>query len=216
MTRSTTAKINKYRFVRARAKQKHHLIKSKSCSDERGQLSRDVNYSPTSSITLHGMIKVHSTCTEDGDSGGPLIMMTGQVQGTDTGSPNTHSCSVNYQTFDVYFQPIATTISRATNTLGHSVAMLTSHGRSAPTVSGFLCPNPADSGSHYYTCRYSSYDSQGATTTSWNSSSGGSSSSTELSDTCATGQVNVTLTLTNPYGTLHKYASFSCPTSPPP
>ncbi len=112
-----------------------------------GQVSAlNATYSPTGSITLYGMIKVHGTCTEDGDSGGPLVMPAGQVQGTDTGSPNTHSCSVSHSTFNVYFQPITTTLARAKSALGNPVAMLTSHGRAAPTVTNFRCPDPNNSG----------------------------------------------------------------------
>lgn len=187
-----------------------------------GQVSAlNATYSPTGSITLYGMIKARGTCTEDGDSGGPLVMPAGQIQGTDTGSPNTHSCSISHSTFDVYFQPITTTLARAKSSLGSPVAMLTSHGRSAPTVTNFRCPDPNNSGVamgiHVYTCNFDDYDSQGETSMSWTTNTGASSTDVDVSGTCTTGQtVNVTLAISNPYGTATKPRSFTCPNYPMP
>lgn len=177
----------------------------------------NATYSPNISITLYGMIKVHGTCTEDGDSGGPLVMPTGQIQGTDTGSLNTHSCSVPYGAFNVYFQPIATTLNRAkSSTTGHpDFAMLTSHGRSAPTISNYLCPDLANSDPNLgiYACDFTSYDSQGKTDISWTASTGGSATVEQIFDRCSVSGplVSVTLTVSNPYGTTTKHSSFSCP-----
>lgn len=167
-------------------------------------------------VRIDGLIEVDGVCTDDGDSGGPLVTPALQVQGTDTGG-SSNSCPDS--SGDVtYYYPISTTLSLATTGVGGSpVAMLTSHGRSAPTVSTFACPDMANSGGHAYTCDYSSYDSQGKTDNSWTSNTGNSSTTSELSGTCSTGQVvNVTLAISNPYGTTYKYASFNCPTNPPP
>jgi streptogrisin C len=189
-----------------------------------GQItSRTATYSPTSSITLYNMIKVHSMCVEPGDSGGPLVMTGNQVQGTVTGSLNPQDCSIPYSTFDVYFQPIGTTLARAQTSLSvPAVAMLTSHGRSAPTIPLFQCPDAANSGttggSHIYACDIPNFDSQGNTTISWTSSTGASSTSSELDGSCTVPgpAVSVTLTITNPYGSLVRTASFACPTKPLP
>jgi streptogrisin C len=175
----------------------------------------NATYSPSGSITLYGMIKVHGTCTEDGDSGGPLVMPAGQIQGTDTGSPNTHSCSVSHSSFDVYFQPIGTTLARATSSLGSPVAMLTSHGRSAPTISNYLCPDSANSdpGLGIYACDFGSYDSQGKTDISWTASTGDSATVEQIFFRCHPYDppVNLTLTVSNPYGTTTKHTTFPCP-----
>jgi streptogrisin C len=177
----------------------------------------NATYSPTGSITLYGMIKVHGTCTEDGDSGGPLVMPTGQIQGTDTGSPNTHSCSVPHGAFNVYFQPIATTLNRAkSSTTGHpDFAMLTSHGRSAPTISNYLCPDSANSdpGLGIYACDFTSFDSQGGVGISWTASTGDSATVEQIFFRCHPSDppVNLTLAVSNPYGTTTKYTTFPCP-----
>jgi hypothetical protein len=175
----------------------------------------NATYSPSGSITLYGMIKVHGTCTEDGDSGGPLVMPAGQIQGTDTGSPNTHSCSVSHSSFDVYFQPIGTTLARATSSLGSPVAMLTSHGRSAPTISNYLCPDSANSdpGLGIYACDFTSFDSQGKTDISWTASTGDSATVEQIFFRCHPSDppVNLTLTVSNPYGTTTKHTTFPCP-----
>lgn len=166
------------------------------------------------------MIEVDHICTDDGDSGGPLVTPAGQVQGTVTGGTR-NSCPDSSSDL-VIFQPISATLSRAQSELSnHPIAMLTSHGRSAPTLSSFLCPDHANSGGyngHYaYTCDFTSFDSQGITAVSWTSNTGASSDSEEIFDNCTAGQtVNVSLTVSNPYGTLTQNRSFACPTHPIP
>ncbi len=168
---------------------------------------------------FNGMIEVDGICTDDGDSGGPLVTPANQVQGTVTGgTPN--SCPDSSGDY-VYFQPITTTLARAESALGNPVAMLTSHGRSAPTVTNFRCPDPNNSGVtmgvHVYTCNFDDYDSQGETTMSWTTNTGASSNDVDVSGTCTTGQtVNVTLAISNPYGTATKPRSFTCPNYPMP
>jgi streptogrisin C len=165
-----------------------------------------------SGFRFNGMIEVDGICTNDGDSGGPLVTPANQVQGTVTGG-TANSCPDSSGDY-VYFQPIATTLNRSTGTFLHPVAMLTSHGRTAPTVT-ISCPDPVESGAHTYQCDYSSYDSQGITTSSWTTNTGASSSTSFVSGTCTTGQtVNVSLALTNPYGTTTKNGSFLCPIGP--
>jgi streptogrisin C len=168
----------------------------------------------TTPIYIVGLTKINNICTNDGDSGGTIMTPSNQIQGTDTGgTPN--SCPDSTGDY-VYLQPIATTISRGTTALSHPIAMLTSHARSAPTLS-ISCPDMAESGEHTYQCDYASYDSQGVTTTSWTTNTGASSSTYYVSGTCLTGQtVNVTLAATNPYGTTYKYGSFVCPIGPIP
>jgi hypothetical protein len=170
--------------------------------------------------TFNGMIEVDGICTDAGDSGGPLVTPANQVQGTVTGGA-VNSCPDSSGDY-VYFQPITTTLSTAKSALGNNpVAMLTSHGRSAPTVTNFRCPDPNNSGVtsgvHVYTCNFDDYDSQGETTMSWTTNTGASSDWEEISASCSTGQtVNVTLTISNPYGTTTKPRSFTCPNYPMP
>ena len=176
---------------------------------------------PIGGYLFKGMIEVDGICTDAGDSGGPLFMPSGgQVQGTTSGG-TVDSCKNNTPNPVTYYQPILTTLNRAASVLGNPVAMLTSHGRSAPTVSNFRCPDPNNSGVamgiHVYTCNFDDYDSQGETTMSWTTNTGASSDWEEISASCSTGQtVNVTLTISNPYGTTTKPRSFTCPNYPMP
>lgn len=171
-------------------------------------------------VDIRDLTKINGICTANGDSGGTIITPSNQVQGTDTGGTSNSCPDISGDV--VYFQPIATTLSRATSSLGNPVAMLTSHGRSAPTVSGFRCPDRSNSGTsngiHMYTCDFVDFDSQGVTNIAWTSSTGASSNTEEVSGTCAVPgpAVNVTLAISNPYGTTTINRSFSCPTYPIP
>jgi hypothetical protein len=62
------------------------------------------------------------------------------------------------------------------------------------------------------------FDSQGKTTISWTTSTGASSDDVEVSGNCTVPgpMVNVTLAMSNPYGTTTINRSFSCPTKPIP
>lgn len=171
---------------------------------------------PAPEVDIVGLIEVDGICTDAGDSGGPLFMPSGgQLQGTTTGG-DIDSCVNKTSNPVTYYQPIATTIATATGSLSNKpVAMLTSHGRSASTLSTYLCPNVDYSGAFTYWCDFSSYDSQGATSVFWTSSTGASSSGSILHGPCTVGQnVYVTLTLTNPYGTTFRSSSFTCPSYP--
>lgn len=169
-----------------------------------------------SGFQFNGMIEVNGICTNDGDSGGPLVTPSNEVQGTVTGGTR-NSCPDSSGDV-VYFQPITTTLARAGSSLSHPVAMLTSHGRSAPTTSTIFCPDQANSGNRTYACDFASFDSQGATTISWTTNTGASSNTEEVDGTCsAPGPlVNVTLSISNPYGTTTINRSFPCPTNPIP
>lgn len=175
---------------------------------------------PPYPINIQGLIKINGICTNDGDSGGTLITPSGQVQGTVTGGTR-NSCPDSVGDY-VYFQPITTTLNRASSDLSSPIVLLTLHGRSAPTASLFRCPDPANSGSyngyHVYACDFVDYDSQGPTTMLWTTSTGASSNSLEVYDNCTVPGplVTVTLALTNLYGTTYKTGSFSCPTKPIP
>lgn len=171
-------------------------------------------------IYIQGLIKINGICTDDGDSGGTLKTPSGQMQGTVTGGTR-NSCPDSSGDY-VYFQPIKTTLTRAKLVLGSPVVLLTAHGRSTPTVSGFRCPDPNNSGAyngyHVFTCNFVDYDSQGPISVSWTTSTGASSGSDEVSDNCTVPgpMVSVTLAVTNVYGTSYKNRSFSCPTHPIP
>lgn len=164
---------------------------------------------------FNGMIEVDGICTDAGDSGGPLFMPSGgQVQGTTSGG-TVDSCINNTPNPVTYYQPITTTLSRATSALGNPVAMLTSHGRSAPTISNYLCPDSANSdpGLGIYACDFGSYDSQGKTDISWTASTGDSATVEQIFFRCHPSDppVNLTLTVSNPYGTITKHTTFACP-----
>jgi len=163
-------------------------------------------------VTIKGLIKVNGVCTDDGDSGGPLVTASNQVQGTVTAGAR-NSCPDDGSDY-VYFQPITTTLNRANFVLG-SVAMLTSHGRFAPTFSVMTCPDPGSASGHFI-CFVGAYDSQGETTLSWSTNTGKTSTTGIVSGSCAQNQtVIVTLSVTNPYGTTMSTKSFLCPWGPP-
>lgn len=162
-------------------------------------------------ININGLIKVNGVCTNAGDSGGPLVTAANQVQGTVTAG-TLNSCPDDSSDY-VYFQPITTTLNRANSVLG-AVAMLTSHGRSAPTFST-TCPDPGSASGHFI-CFVGAYDSQGKTTMSWSTNTGKTSTTSTVSGSCAQNQtVVVTLSVTNPYGTTTSTSSFTCPTTSP-
>jgi len=164
-------------------------------------------------ITIKGLSMVNGICTNAGDSGGPLITPANQVQGTDTGG-TLNSCP-DSSTDYVYFQPITTTLSRANSVLIDPLAMLTSHGRSAPTFSAMSCPAPG-SASGQFICIVGAYDSQGETTMSWSTNTGDTSTTGIVKGSCGHNQtVIVTLSATNPYGTTTSTKSFLCPWGPP-
>lgn len=90
--------------------------------------------------------------------------------------------------------------------------LLTTHGASAPAITGFTCPDMSQSYLGVYYCGYDYYDSQGVTTSSWTHSGGSPASGTLISGTCSGGQtVHVSLAVENDYGTTTRTAHFACP-----
>lgn len=154
-----------------------------------------------------GLTRVSNGCTEDGDSGGPYLSPSnGQIQGTNTGGE--FDCS-NHPTIsgNVFYQPV----SQGTALMGRT--MLTSHGATAPTVQGLHC---FGTGNSTFFCSIDSFRSQGETSLSWSSSQGGSSSNGWFNGSC-TGDVtvNVSLLLTNQYGSSTANTSVFCYSGPP-
>ena len=157
-----------------------------------------------------GLTRLSGSCSDDGDSGGPHVAGTGQIQGTNTGV-------IDYVGFEdcpdqakyVFYFPIKDTLDE------FDVTMLTSHGNSAPSITSVSCPNMAISGQGLYQCLVKKVDSQGEVGIQWTTSTGASSTGFWVSDHCTSLQmVTVTLKATNPYGTTTKNYSFRCPSGP--
>jgi len=153
--------------------------------------------------SIRGLTEVAGSCTVDGDSGGPWISGSGQVQGTMFGSACPHVCPSTHPNPLMYFQPITDALS----TFGKT--MLTTHGPSAPSAN-VTCPM-AGSNEGNFLCRLDSWHSQGVV--DWNWSSGTNSSSSLLfSGTCIPGNWTVVqLAIENPYGTNSPTYGFMCP-----
>jgi len=161
-------------------------------------------------VTIEGVTKTNA-CLKSGDSGGPFISGDGHAQGTLIGGldATTGTCENYSGTPESYFQPALDTVNE------YSLAILTTHGSNAPTISGFTCPDPDNSGDSNYVCSISHFDAQGVTTQSWTTNTGDSSQSSTLFGSCSQGvTVSVTLTVSNQYGSAQKQASFSCPSDP--
>lgn len=161
---------------------------------------------------------VEKGCSEDGDSGGTYVAAgTLQVQGTNTGGgrPNElpFGCPYVYQEDDIPPFSLFTPIQRSLN-LG-SGHLLTAHGAAQPTVSGLSCPESGSGAGTYY-CSIAHFNSQGATQVQWSANTSYYSYSTLMSGTCSAGTtVNVTVSVSNPYGVTHVPSSFPCPVGPP-
>lgn len=160
--------------------------------------------------TVTGLTRLSGSCSDDGDSGGPHVAGTGQIQGTNTGVIDyVGSEDCPDQAKYVFFFPIKGTLDE------FGVTMLTSHGSSAPTITSVSCPNMAISGNGFYQCLVRKVDSQGEVGIQWTTSTGASSTGLWVSDDCNSLQmVTVTLKATNPYGTTTKNYSFLCPGGP--
>lgn len=158
---------------------------------------------------VYHVMRVSGSCSDAGDSGGTWLSATGaQVQGTNVGTSDQNTCptSATY----TYFQPISDHIEAYNDFSTRN--LLTTHGAVAPAVTGFTCPDPIQSYQGVYYCGYDYYDSQGVTSSNWTHSGGSPTSGTLISGTCTGGQsVNVSLVLTNPYGTTTRTAHFACP-----
>lgn len=164
----------------------------------------DFVLSAFTTVRVYGLTETNGICTDDGDSGGPYITPSGQVQGTNTGGEPGNTCPVPANR--TFFQPVNDTLS------AYSKTLLTVHGAAPPVAYGASCPDPANSGGGMYACKIISYDSQGQTTLAWTSNAGHSSTSTWLFGSCSIGTwVTVDLVLQNPYGTQDLDWMFLCP-----
>lgn len=180
-------------------------------------LEKNKNY-PTSG--RYGFTTASGTiCTEDGDSGGPYLTPSGQMQGINHGGwfpvdeedPNAepeNTCPDTPPDY-VIFQPVQPTLNRFNRN------MLTSHGVYPPSAYNLDCPDADNSGSGQFFCT-SSFKSQGATNMTW-TYGGNQFSGSSMFGTCSQGStVNVGLTISNPYGTDAQNISFPCPSGPIP
>ena len=147
-----------------------------------------------------------SICTLDGDSGGPFLTPSGQVQGINYGGIDTSECANGQSATAVLFQPVTTTINR------FGLTMLTAHGDNVPAISGMIC-NAL--GYSIIAC-WAGYESQGATSLQWkhNGATVGNGASQVIG--CVAGQ-NALLeaVATNPYGTGDQSMSIHCNGGPP-
>lgn len=163
-----------------------------------------------SPFNVTGLTQLAGSCSDDGDSGGPHISGTTQIQGINIGKQNVNpgdTCPTPAQY--VWFQPVKD-FEQAFNS-----EILTAHGASIASISNFKCPDLDNSGQGVFTCSLGSYSSQGETTIAW-AGGGRTGDSASFFGFCSPGTVNVTLAVTNPYGTLNRSASFPCPTGPIP
>jgi len=165
-----------------------------------------------------GLTELNGSCSDDGDSGGPHVAGTGQIQGTNTGVIKFNlndSCPTPAQY--VYFQPIKYSIDHWNTFTGIDATMLTTHGSATPQINQVKCPDMANSGSGTYHCLVTSVDSQGEIQLQWSTSTGSSSTSPSIFGICSNWEmVSVTINATNPYGTASNNYSFLCPTGPTP
>lgn len=145
-------------------------------------------------------------CVEFGDSGGSYLSGAGHAQGTTIGGLNGTCPNAS----ESWFQPTEDTLNSFT------LNLLTSHGSNPPTITSFNCPDTANSGGGQYLCQME-FDTQGATTISWTSNTGNSSSGEILFGSCSpSSTVNVNLSVTNPWGVTQQSTNFPCPSGPIP
>lgn len=167
---------------------------------------------------LDRVTRVNNACSEDGDSGGPVVGASSkQLQGTLTAYIGGYDANgqpipcAQLTTQKIIFQPVSDTIAE------FGLTVLTAHGANAPTVGGFTCPDWDNSGGGFFYCSIDHYNAQGDEPTYlWSPSSGPGSTTMELFGTCTIGHpVSVTLATENQYGTGYRYANFTCPDDPP-
>lgn len=152
------------------------------------------------------LTKAEDICSDAGDSGGPYVFSSGQIQGTNSGG---YPCSDPRE--EVWFQPIG-------DTLGvYSKTLLSAHGAQKADANGHSCPDFFNSGNNVFYCKFDSYDSQGDTSWTWISNAASSTSATFITSSCAPSSwVTVNLAITNPYGTKNYSSGFTCPSGPTP
>jgi len=158
---------------------------------------------------IRDLVKVQNVCTDDGDSGGPWVLASDKrIVGTHTGGNFSGSCTNGGATYAVY-QPIGYHIDAYAGSAG---SILTAHGASAPTISGWLCPDPNYGSGGVFACSFDHYNSQGPTSYTWYLNNGAQAEqSTLFSDICIIDKlVRVKLTVTNDYGSTTQTAIFGC------
>lgn len=169
------------------------------------QKEKIVKYSLTNSDYWVPLTVVSGTCASLGDSGGPHISASGQIQGSQSGLSSSTFCPDSAN--EVYFWPIENSLDDFSKTA------LTLHGAVKPQVVGHLCPDFSNSGAFTFYCKIDEFRSQGTTSITWTSNSAPTKhDSTFLSGNCAQGTlVSVTLKVENPYGIETVTSSFQCP-----
>lgn len=156
---------------------------------------------------LLGLTRVSGGCSDDGDSGGPHVAGSAQLQGVNVAVQRVDEedeCPT--QAVYVYFQPIGGVLSD-TNAI-----VRTPHGSAAPTIVSSLCPDPWLSSPGQFYCAFDDIESQGGQSVLWTSNVASSSTLSVYFGSCSTGSpVNVDLNVTNPYGTTQEQFTFQCP-----
>lgn len=156
---------------------------------------------------LLNLTRVSGSCSDDGDSGGPHVAGSAQLQGINVGVERVDpedECPT--QAVYVYFQPIANVLDD-TNEI-----VRTPHGSSSPTIVNPVCPDPWLGGPGEFYCSFDDIESQGGQSVLWTSNVAPSSTLSVYFGTCSTGNpVNIDLDVTNPYGTTQEQFTFQCP-----
>jgi streptogrisin C len=156
--------------------------------------------------TIDDLIETKKACIEDGDSGGPLISGTDQIQGTLTGG-STNACPDTSSSNEAYFQRMRITLNEM------SRIMLTSHGPNAPTIADLSCEG---TGWSNFFCS-TSYHAQGEPSISWDLNGSFFGTGTSISGTCVGDQWNsVDVDASNTYGTGSDSTTFYCYSGSPP
>lgn len=151
-----------------------------------------------------GLTRADGVCSAGGDSGGPYVKGgTGLGVGTHTGgSGGCTSSAVKY------FHPLENSLNF------FNLTLLTGSGGDPPAITTFVCPDTANSGSGMFHC-FVEYTSQGETQVDWTGP--GNASGDSFFGSCGEHQqVNVTVTVSNGFGSDGRNASFICPTNPIP
>lgn len=158
-----------------------------------------------------------SACVGFGDSGGAYITPAGQAQGVTSGgnipSGSNDNCGLGSPVS--YYQPLQPLLNQYALTLYTGGG-----GGSLPVITGFACPDMANSGGGMYVC-YATYTSGSPATSAWSGASGSAydySGYTEFVGYCSSGQRRqLTVTITNSTGAVARTSgNFNCPTGPIP
>jgi len=163
-------------------------------------------------------LKRTNACVYYGDSGGPFtVPVENMAQGITISAlrPSVHGWCPDENHPDLLagatFDPVAGPLT------DFGKVMLTAHGANPPTIHGFNCPDPANSGGGIFFCEIDHFKAQGQTSMQWTSGFGNPSSGAVFFGTCNEHDwVTVNLQVSNGYGTTQESAGFVCPTGPNP